>query len=319
MSEKDLRIINMEDVEATEVKWLWYPYIPFGKITIIQGDPGEGKTTLVLNLAALLTRGEKLPESEITAEPINVLYQSAEDGLADTIKPRLIAANADTSRVMVIDETDIELSMTDHHLEAAIQQTGAKLIILDPLQAYLGAKVDMHRANEVRPVFKHLAAVAEKYECAIVLIAHLNKTAGMKAAYRMLGSVDITAAARSILIVGRIKNNPTVRVMVHSKSSLAPEGEPIGFELNPETGFAFIGKYHISVEELLDGISSVGKLDEAENFLETLFADVDEIPQKEIIAQAQSRNIAKRTLDEAKKKLRIGSIKVGNQWFWRRS
>lgn len=319
MSEKDLRIINMEDVEATEVKWLWYPYIPYGKITIIQGDPGEGKTTLVLNLAALLTRGEKLPESEITAEPINVLYQSAEDGLADTIKPRLIAANADTSRVMVIDETDIELSMTDYHLEAAIQQTGAKLVILDPLQAYLGAKVDMHRANEVRPVFKHLATVAERYDCAIVLIAHLNKTAGMKAAYRMLGSVDITAAARSILIVGRIKNNPTVRVMVHSKSSLAPEGEPVAFELNPETGFAFIGKYHISVEELLDGISTVGKLDEAENFLETLFADVDEIQQKKIIAQAQARNIAKRTLDEAKKRLNIGSFKVGNQWFWRRN
>ena len=109
MSEKDLKIINMQDVEATEVKWLWYPYIPYGKITIIQGDPGEGKTTLVLNLAALLTRGEKLPESDTTTEPINVLYQSAEDGLADTIKPRLMAANADVSRVMVIDETNIEL------------------------------------------------------------------------------------------------------------------------------------------------------------------------------------------------------------------
>ena len=160
MSETTLKIINMQDVEAKEVKWLWYPYIPYGKITIIQGDPGEGKTTLVLNLAALLTRGEKLPESDTTTEPINVLYQSAEDGLADTIKPRLTAANADASRVMVIDETNIELSMTDHHLEAAISQTGAKLVILDPLQAYLGAKVDMHRANEVRPVFKHLSTVA---------------------------------------------------------------------------------------------------------------------------------------------------------------
>ena len=183
MSEKDLKIINMQDVEATEVKWLWYPYIPYGKITIIQGDPGEGKTTLVLNLAALLTRGEKLPECKEASDPINVLYQSAEDGLSDTIKPRLTAANADASRVMVIDETNIELSMTDHHLEAAIRQTGAKLVILDPLQAYLGAKVDMHRANEVRPVFKHLATVAEKYGCAIVLIAHMNKSAGMKAAY----------------------------------------------------------------------------------------------------------------------------------------
>ena len=87
MSETTLKIINMQDVEAKEVKWLWYPYIPYGKITIIQGDPGEGKTTLVLNLAAKLTRGEKLPESVKAAEPINVLYQSAEDGLADTIKP----------------------------------------------------------------------------------------------------------------------------------------------------------------------------------------------------------------------------------------
>ena len=309
MSEKDLKIINMQDVEATEVKWLWYPYIPYGKITIIQGDPGEGKTTLVLNLAALLTRGEKLPESDTVAEPITVLYQSAEDGLADTIKPR----------VMVIDETNIDLSMTDHHLEAAIRQTGARLVILDPLQAYLGAKVDMHRANEVRPVFKHLATVAEKYGCAIVLIAHMNKSAGMKAAYRMLGSVDITAAARSVLIVGRIKNNPTVRVMVHSKSSLAPEGEPIGFELNPETGFAFIGKYHISVDELLDGCNAANKLDEAERFLETLFADTDEIPQREINAQAQARHIAKRTLDEAKKQLHISSVKIGSQWFWRRN
>ncbi len=319
MSEKDLKIINMQDVEATEVKWLWYPYIPYGKITIIQGDPGEGKTTLVLNLAALLTRGERLPESDEASEPINVLYQSAEDGLADTIKPRLTAANADASRVMVIYETDIELSMTDHHLEAAIWQTGAKLVILDPLQAYLGSKVDMHRANEVRPVFKNLATVAQRYDCAIVLIAHMNKSAGMKATYRMLGSVDITAAARSVLIVGRIKNNPTIRVMVHSKSSLAPEGEPIAFELNPETGFAFIGKYHISVDELLDGTNAVNKLDEAERFLETLFANTDEIPQKKITAQAKARNIAKRTLDEAKKKLQIQSVKIGSQWFWRRN
>ena len=158
MSETTLKIINMQDVEAKEVKWLWYPYIPYGKITIIQGDPGEGKTTLVLNLAALLTRGEKLPESDTVAEPINVLNQSAEDGLADTIKPRLVAANADASRVMVIDETNIDLSMTDHHLEAGIRQTGAKLVILDPLQAYLGAKVDIAKAKELGPEFKKLAA-----------------------------------------------------------------------------------------------------------------------------------------------------------------
>ena len=139
----------MDEVEATDTKWLWYPYIPYGKITIIQGDPGEGKTTLVLHLAAELTQG-KMFESEEQQEPVTVIYQTAEDGLADTIKPRLIAANADCSKVLVIDETEQCVSMTDGRLEAAIQQTNAKLVILDPIQAYLGAAVDMHRANQCR-------------------------------------------------------------------------------------------------------------------------------------------------------------------------
>ena len=143
----ELKLINMADVEATEVKWLWYPYIPYGKITIIQGDPGEGKTTLVLNLAAILSRGDKLPETTKDAEPINIIYQTAEDGLADTVKPRLIAADADYKRITVIDESICELSFTDDRLEHAIIETKVKLVILDPLQAYIGASVDMHRAK----------------------------------------------------------------------------------------------------------------------------------------------------------------------------
>ena len=158
----ELRLINMADVEATEVKWLWYPYIPYGKITIIQGDPGEGKTTLILNLAALLSKGDNLSESNEKSEPINIIYQTAEDGLSDTVKPRLIAAKADDDKITVIDESKIELSLTDERLEQAIIETKAKLVILDPLQAYIGANVDMHRANEIRPVMKHLAEVAQR-------------------------------------------------------------------------------------------------------------------------------------------------------------
>lgn len=153
MSNTELNIINMADVEAVAVKWLWKPYIPLGKITIIQGDPGEGKTTLALSIAAVLTQGEKLPNEAESQAPMNVIYQTAEDGLADTIKPRLEAVNADCTRVLVIDESKEELSMTDERIEKAIQQTGAKLIILDPIQAYIGANVDMHRANEIRPVY----------------------------------------------------------------------------------------------------------------------------------------------------------------------
>lgn len=161
--EKDYRLINMDDVEARKVDWLWYPYIPYGKVSIVQGDPGEGKTTFILRLAALLTKGEPLPgeEGQNLREPINVIYQNAEDGLEDTIKPRLLEAGADCSRVMVIDESLKSLTMTDERLVRAIKETGAKMVVLDPIQAYLGANVDMHRANEIRAVLKRLARIAE--------------------------------------------------------------------------------------------------------------------------------------------------------------
>ena len=313
----ELRLIKMSDVEPTKVEWLWYPYIPYGKITIIQGDPGEGKTTLILNLAALLSKGEKLPESEEKSDPINIIYQTAEDGLSDTVKPRLIAAKADDERITVIDESKLELSLTDERLEQAIIETKAKLVILDPLQAYIGANVDMHRANEIRPVMKHLAEVAQRQQCAVVLIGHLNKAMGMKSSYRGLGSIDIPASARSVLLVGRIKDNPTVRVMAQIKSSLAPEGEPIAFELNKETGFRFIGKYDISIDDLLNGVATTSKLEQAEKLLRDMLSDGSSIKQKQLQQQAKIRNISERTLNEAKKNVGAKSFRSNNEWYWK--
>lgn len=160
MQKKKTRLIRMSDIPTEQVQWLWYPYIPYGKVTIIQGDPGEGKTSFVLAIVALLTNGEMLPEEDTANPPINVIYQSAEDGLADTIKPRLERLRADCSRVLVIDEADKGLTLCDERLEQAVRETGSRLIVLDPLQAYLGDGVDMHRANEVRPVFKRLCAIS---------------------------------------------------------------------------------------------------------------------------------------------------------------
>ena len=316
----ELRRIKMSDVEPTKVEWLWYPYIPYGKITIIQGDPGEGKTTLILNLAALLSKGEKLPESEEKSDPINIIYQTAEDGLSDTVKPRLIAANADDERITVIDESKSELSLTDERLEQAIIETKAKLVILDPLQAYIGANVDMHRANEIRPVMKHLAEVAQRQQCAVVLIGHLNKAMGMKSSYRGLGSIDIPASARSVLLVGRIKDNPTVRVMAQIKSSLAPDGEQIAFELNKEKGFiSFIGKYDISIDDLLNGVATTSKLEQAEKLLRDMLSDGSAIKQKQLQQQAKIRNISERTLNEAKKNVGVKSFRSNNEWYWKLS
>lgn len=312
-----LKLINMQDVAVEEIRWLWYPYIPFGKITIIQGDPGDGKTTMILAIASALTKGLALPETKISIPPVNVIYQTAEDGLGDTIKPRLIQAGADLNRVIVIDESVHELSISDIRIEQAIKQINAGLFILDPLQAYIGVNVDMHRANEIRPLFKHLGAVAEKTGCAVVIVGHMNK-GGYKSQYRGLGSIDIQAAARSVLTVGRIKGESNIRAFAQGKSNLAPEGAAIAFELNPETGFKWIGEYPITIDELLQG-SPVKRESTHEKAEALLRSELDgkPMPASEIIQVAGKCGISERTLNKAKSSLGIKSFKSQNKWFWR--
>lgn len=320
----ELKLIHMEDVVSKEVEWLWYPYIPYGKITMVEGDPGEGKTTLVLKLAAALSMGLPLPCDDYKEyEPIHIIYQTAEDGIEDTIKPRLEKAGADCSMIRVIDETDKELSMTDDRLEQAIIETGARLIILDPIQAYIGATVDMHRANEIRPVLKHLGIIAEKHNCAIILIGHMNKASGSKSTYRGLGSIDIQATARSVLLVARLRDKPNIRIMAHDKSSLAPAGDAIGFEMTEDNGMVCIGPYDITIDELLSGNEGRGKkkLDIAENFIKEYFGINKVIPSNEIMMEAAKRSIKRNTLLSAKKKLGITSDKEKAEdgtiyWTW---
>ena len=246
---------------------------------------------------------------------VNVIYQTAEDGLSDTIKPRLVVAGADCARVMVIDDFDRALTLDDDRLEQAIEQTGARLVVLDPIQGYIGASVDMHRANEIRPLMYRIAKLAEKYGCAILLIGHMNKNSGEKSSYRGLGSIDFQAAARSVLVVGRIKDDPTLRVVCPAKSSLAPEGGAVAFRLDPEQGFQWAGPYDISVDELLSGSSRGHKLREAQSFLKEVLAD-GPLPQTEIEAAAQQAGIRPKTLRNARYELGVTSTKISKQWLW---
>lgn len=312
----ELKMIKMSDIEAQEIEWLWYPYIAYGKLAIVQGDPGDGKTTLILNLAAKLTKGEGLDENMKVTEPMNVIYQTVEDGLADTVKPRLLQAGADCEKVLVIDESEKSLSMLDERIEEALIKTGARVLILDPIQAYLGSGTDMNRANEVRNMTKRLAALAEKYKCAIILIGHMNKAAGNKAAYRGMGSIDFYAVARSVLLVGRVEGEPNIRAMVQIKNNLAEFGHAKAFRLSEE-GFRWLGDYEITADEVLGGYApKINKLEQAKDLLRELSKELEKVESNSIYDMAKEQNISKRTLENAKREMGIRAKRENGSWYW---
>jgi len=299
-----VKIIRMSDVELTPVEWLWKPYLPFGKLSVLQGNPGEGKTYFAMHLAAACTNGKLLPNME-RMEPFNVIYQTAEDGLGDTVKPRLIEVGADLDRVLVIDDSDVQLTLSDERIEKAIVENNARLVIIDPIQAYLGSDVDMNRANEVRPIFMRLGQVAQRTGCAILLIGHLNKAAGMQSLQRGLGSIDIAAAVRSVMFIGKLKHDPTMRILTHEKSSLAPPGVSLAFSLGDEGGFRWFGEYNITADEMLSGIEPQRetKTQQAKDLICTLLAGGKQVLSEDIDKAALERGIPGRTVRDAKREL----------------
>ena len=316
-------LYNMAKIEATETEWLWYPYIPYGKITIIQGDPGEGKTTLALNIAAALTDGRTITgerKDTLTGNelyPNGVILQTAEDGLSDTIKPRLITAGADCGYINGVDETEYPLTITDGRLDEALRLTNARLIILDPLQAYLG-DVDMHRANEIRPVMAYLSNMAEQFGCAVILIGHMNKNMGAKAAYRGLGSIDLTAAARSVLLVARDKNDPDRRIVMQIKNSLAREGKPVAFRLGENNSFTFEGECEADPDRMLMGIAPelTRQSELARQFLMSELGSGEAKPVQALSARAEDIGVSYDSLRKIKRTLPIKAFKKDQMWYW---
>lgn len=317
--QNDYKLTYYNTISSRTVEWLWYPYIPYGKITILQGDPGEGKSTMMLQLAALITAGKAMPDGSGDKVPGNVIYQAAEDGIEDTIKPRLLAAGADCGRIAFLENGENPITLDDERLEQAIKDTQAKLLVIDPLQAYLGVDNDMQRSNSTRSVFGRLAKVAERTGCAVVLIGHMNKSSRTKGIYRGLGSIDIAAVARSILLVGRDSSNPHYRIMIQIKNNLAPEGKAFVFELNPDLGFNWIGQEEHEMEDLLFQRSKgESKLDKAKEYLKLLLNGSD-MPCADILEKMRATGIGTRTVEQAKKDMGIISYKLGDKWYWRLS
>lgn len=318
---EQVTITKASEVEVREIEWLWYPYIPFGKVTVIQGDAGDGKSTFVLKLAAMLTCGEPMPFTDGEGqEPVNVIYQSSEDDADDTIVPRFIKAGGNLDRLLFISEKEKYLSFTDERLVEAIKMTDAKLIVLDPLSAYIGEDTGINSANEVRRQFRPLIEIAKERRCAILIVHHMNKATGQKAINRAVGSVDIVGAARSVLLVARTdKDRPSERILAQVKCNVAPTGNAIVFSVG-EKGIEWIEETAKTADEILGNMCAVSgrpdeQLSQAKEIL-SQFVGNEPVPQKEVMNRMEAAGIGESTAKKAKAALGLQSVKQGKLWFW---
>lgn len=322
-----LIMVKFSDIEPEDVSWLWEPYIPLKKLTMLEGDPGQGKTYLMLAIAAAITQGYSLPNQHGRVPPPTmdwgtVLYMSAEDDLADTLVPRAITTGAEPSRILSVkgwsSGGDVEVFSFAHLslLKEAIGDIKARLVIIDPLQGFIGEKVDVHRTNEVRPIMTQLKNIAEYHRCAILLIRHLNKGVG-KALYRGQGSVDFTAAARSVLVVAESLEDDTKKVLAHEKSSLAPKGASLIFQITSE-GFRWCGTSPVTADDLVSQqpVKHQHQRRAAMEWLHDSLSDGEQLAQT-IIDEAAANNIAEKTLRRAKTDLRVVAFQKERHWYWK--
>ena len=317
-----LEIVKASDIEPKEVKWLWYPYIPFGKVTLLQGDPGDGKSKFMLSLAALLSKGEHLPfADEEEREPITIIYQTTEDDADDTVVPRFNSAGGNGDNLIFIKEDMKSLSFGDNRIREAIEKYNAKLLILDPMSSYIGESCSMNNANETRAEFNHLIAVAKETGCVIVIIAHMNKMKDSNPLYRTNGSIDIAGAARSILAIIRTANKeaPAERYLVQVKSNLAPTGSAILFEV-AESGVNFVSEMEMTAEEAFSSLApKMGRPNETElrakDFILEMLQD-GEMLANDCEAKLEEAGFKKSTIKKAKKKAGVVSHKKGFLWYW---
>jgi RecA-family ATPase len=317
-------VLCLADVEPEPVQWLWEPYIPLKMITLVSGDPGVGKTTLAMTLAAGLTTGRGIGGARLN-EVGNVLYLTNENSPSHVLRPRFDALGGDARRFFVLQGTiladgspaSITLGDTEQ-LEEALTANGVRLVVIDPLQSFLGSGVDAHRANETRPVLDGLAKLADRTGCAIVITRHFSKGIGGSAIYRGMGSIDITGAARCELVVGRDPEDPSRVIMAHSKSNLGPLGTSLAYSIGKEGLVEWHGTSSHKANDLLG--APVMKpdrtaMEEAQEFLVTALTNGPQT-SNEITEQAKNLGISKATLRRAKKSLGVAHRPAGLREAW---
>ena len=300
-----------KSIKSKKIEWLWKPYIPFGKITIIEGDPGDGKTSFVLFLISQLSREKSELISGLSANSINIIYQSGEDDLQDTIKPKLEKYGGDTSKIFFIEKDDA-ISLDTKEIESYIKEKNIRMVVLDPIQSFIGDK-NINNLSSMRKTLKNIGDIAKKTNCAIILIGHTNKSDGDKDLYRGLGSIDIIAAARSVLYLKRVDSSSSIRIIKQIKNNLAMEGEPIGFQFAKNGKIEYLGK--IKLEEYSSEETNMSKRDLAKKILITSLESGD-ARANDILLKGMKYKISRRTFDSVRKEIGCRSIKKKDGWYW---
>ena len=313
-------VITLADVEPEQVEWLWMGRIPRGKLTLLDGDPGLGKSTIAYDIAARVTRGLAMPGETDGAAAADVVILSHEDGLADTIRPRLGAADADLRRVHAIQSVPAGASgarlptLPDdlQQIIAVVEARAAALLIIDPLFAYLASEVDSFRDHDVRAALAPLGAAAERTRVAVLVVRHLNKRAGGPAMYRGGGSIGIIGLARSGLVVAPDPDDPALRILASVKNNLCPPSPSLRWKLvGTAEGVARVEWLGVSehgadalLAESVDVPEERSALREASEFLRELLAE-GEVPASEVFRRAREGGISERTLERAKRRAGI--------------
>lgn len=322
-----LVLVPLDRVAPERVEWLWGGRIPRGKIGVLDGDPGLGKSTVMLDLAARVSTGRAMPDGSPGIDG-SVVILSAEDGLADTIRPRLDAAGADLSRIVAVEsvgERLVEFPEDVKRIEETIESIGAVLLIVDPLMAFLSGEVNAHRDQHVRRALAPLAKMAERSPTrpSIVVVRHLNKgSTTANPLHRGGGSIGIIGAARAGLLAARDPDDPERRVLALTKSNLGKPMPSIGFRVvtaeNGAAAIEWLGFSTHSAERLLvvpENEEERSKLEDAKDVLREILAS-GPVASEEVVRQARATHVSERTLDRAKAALRVRSFRNGKIWFW---
>ena len=316
--------ISLSEVASEEVRWLWLNFFPLGKLSLVSGDPGSGKTWLALDIASRLSRGLPWPDGSPGCGLGSTLYLTVEDGAADTIRPRIDGLGGDPSKIFILAGDQVNLSDGDdvRKLEKQIERVGdVRLIVIDPI-ADFSSEVNPNAAEQVRALLTPLALLAERHSVATVLITHLNKAMALKAFYRASGSVSgWIGKTRACFLVLRDTDNKKRRYFVPFKTNLSPQEPPqLAFQIiERRLTFESLDEDEIDVDEQLspERRTDPKKLAAAKKFLTDRLA-FGPVPKTELFDEAEKISISGRTLWRAKGELGIAAEPSGGHSMWRK-